>query len=120
MSIAKEASYDLQDKQKKEKEELHERQIKRLAVFEKHRGILELSMRVDKVKQMRWRRHFYVYAKMLSTKVFTSVDEEYVLVGKINRLEYNDTSMLLKACTKNDPLRMIHVDILHEFGCYDY
>jgi hypothetical protein len=101
-----------------EKQELHERQLKRLAVFQKHEAVLKLSC--DTGKQIRWRRHFYAYTKMLSTKIFTSEQEEYQYVGKPGRLQYTDHEYMHKAYGKNSPMNGIMGEIMTEFGCFEY
>lgn len=110
---------DAEEQEKKLQAELLERQLKRKAVFDKHEVVLKLACD-NKGTQIRWRRHFYAYVKMLSTKVFTSEDEEYKFIGKMDRLPYNDTDMMQKAFIKKDPMRDIFLDIVTEYGCFDY
>jgi len=111
---------DAEQQEKKLQAELLERQLKRKAVFDKHEAVLKLAATDEKGKQMRWRRHFYSYVKMLSTKVFRSEDEEYELVGKPDRLRYTDSDMIQKAYTKKDPMHNVILDIVTEYGCFDY
>ena len=117
MSVATEMTHE-EKKEQFEKKQLHERQLKRLAVFQKHEAILKLSC--DTGNQIRWKRHFYNYTKMLSTEVFTSEEEEYKFVGKPNRLYYTDRDLMIKAYSLKHPMHTVFREILYEFGCFDY
>ena len=103
-----------------EKAKLHERQLKRQAVVEKHRLMLDFSIRGKGNKQQRWRIHFRQYVIEMATAIFKTEDQEYIRINKPDKLEYNDTYKMMKAYPKDDPMRNVFSDILTEFGCFDY
>jgi hypothetical protein len=113
-----------EEKQRQEWEEeqikqLPERRLKRIAVIEKHKAILDASI-IGKQKGIRFRKHFHAYVNAVAQRVFLSEDEEYKAVGKVGRLPYTDDENLCKAYKKNDPMIKVIADIVAEFGCFDY
>jgi len=113
-----------QEKQQQEwKEELIRQlpanRLKRLAVIEKHKAILDASI-VGKQKGIRFRKHFHAYVNMVADRVFETEDQEYRAVGKPGRLPYTDYENLRKAYNKNDPMNDVIADIMREFGCFEY
>jgi hypothetical protein len=99
--------------------QLPDRRLKRIAVFEKHREILDASI-VGKQKGIRFRKFFLTYVKMVAYMVFESEDQEYSYVGKAGRLRYTDYEEHMKAYKKGDPMLPVIGEIMTEFGCFDY
>ena len=115
-----------EDEEKRQKEweeeqiqQLPVRRLKRIAVLEKHREILDASI-VGKQKGIRFRKFFHSYVNMIAQKVFESEDQEYSYVGKAGRLRYTDYEELMRAYKKGDPMFPVIGEIIHEFGCFDY
>jgi hypothetical protein len=115
-----------EDKEKQQKEweeeqikQLPERRLKRIAVIEKHKEILDASIQ-GKQKGIRYRKQFYVYVTEVAQKVFETEDEEYRWIGKAGRLPYTDHEEHFKAYNKKDPMNEVIGEIMREFGCFDY
>jgi len=101
--------------------QLPERRLKRIAVIEKHKAILDASI-VGKQKGIRFRKYFHSYVNAVAQRVFKTEDQEYTCVGKVGRLPYTDYENLGKAYNKKDPMteKGVIADIITEFGCFDY
>jgi len=108
------------EEKQNEKEELHKRRMKRQAVVEKHRAMLDLSVAEKGVPQIKWRRFFRNYVIEMAETVFETEEDEYININKPDRLYYTFTDLMQKAYTKNDPMRDIFLDIITEFGCFEY
>ena len=99
--------------------QLPERRLKRIAVIEKHKAILDASIQ-GKQKGIRFRKHFHAYVNMVAQRVFETEDQEYQAVGKPDRLPYTDHEEHIKAYNKKDPMLKVIGEIMEEFGCFDY
>jgi len=109
-----------EEKQNKDhQQELDERRLKRMAVVEKHKNVLD-AMIIGKQKAIRWRNHFHKYVFAVSQMSFKTSDQEYDYIGKPGRLYWNDYDERLKAFNKKDPMHKVIDEIMREFGCYDY
>jgi hypothetical protein len=109
-----------EDKQKEDElKQLSERRLKRIAVIEKHKAILDASI-VGKQKGIRFRKYFHSYVNMVAQKVFETEDQEYAYIGKPTRLRYTDIEEQMKAYKKEDPMHQVIGEIMTEFGCFDY
>jgi hypothetical protein len=115
-----------EDKEKQQQEWLEElnaglpdRRLKRIAVIEKHRAILDASIQ-GKQKGIRFRKFFHFYVTMVAERTFKTEDEEYAYVGKAGRLRWTDIEEQQKAYNKNDPMLKVIGEIMTEFGCFDY
>ena len=109
-----------EDKQKEDElKQLPERRLKRIAVIEKHKAILDASI-VGKQKGIRFRKYFHSYVNAVAQRVFETEEEEYAYVGKAGRLRYTDIEEQMKAYKKNDPMLQVIGEIMTEFGCFDY
>ena len=111
-----------EDEDKWEEEQikqLPERRLKRIAVIEKHKAILDASI-VGKQKGIRFRKHFHSYVNMVAQRVFETEDQEYACVGKPGRLFYTDNEEHTKAYKNGDPMFKVIGEIMNEFGCFEY
>ena len=98
-------------------QELHERQLKRLAVVKKHEVALLLMIEKGQ-KGMRFRRYFHKFVWLMARMVFTSEADEYRDIGKVDRRMWSSYENHKKTFTK-DELGVVG-DIMEEFGAYDY
>ena len=105
--------------QKRFIEELPINRLKRIAVIEKHKKILDASI-IGKQKGIRFRKYFYDYVTTLAYKVFLTEEEEYQAIGKAGRRLYTDHDKHLKTYYKKDPMNEVISDIMREFGCFNY
>ena len=103
----------------KELQELQERRLKRIAVVEKNKDVLD-AMIVGKQKAIRWRKHFHAYVFKIAKMNFKTEDEEYKYIGKAGRMNWTDYEEMNKAFKKTDPMHGVIKDIMREFGCFEY
>jgi len=108
-----------QEWEEEEIKRLSERRLRRIAVIERHRAILDDSIQ-GKQKGIRFRRYFHYYVTTIAYKIFQTEDEEYAYVGKPDRLRYNDLREIMKAYKKRDPMMEVIGEIMTEFGCFEY
>jgi hypothetical protein len=109
-----------EDKQKEDElKQLPERRLKRIAVIEKHKAILDASI-VGKQKGIRFRKYFRSYVNAVAQRVFETEEEEYTNIGKVGRLYWTNDESIRKAYNKKDPMIEVIADIVAEFGCFDY
>jgi len=109
-----------EEKQSREfEEELPARRLKRLAVIENHKAVLDSSI-VGKKKGIRFRQYFYAYVNMVANREFLTEDDEYEAIGKPGRLRWTDYESHKNVYNEDDPMRKVIGEIMTEFGCYDY
>jgi hypothetical protein len=117
--IFKEDEEKRQEWEEEQIKQLPERRLKRIAVIEKNRVILDASIQ-GKQKGIRFRRYFHDYVNMVAYRVFETEREEYKAVGKPGRLHYTEHGEHVKAYNKKDPMNEVIGEIMTEFGCFDY
>jgi hypothetical protein len=99
--------------------QLPARRLKRLAVIEKHKAVLDASI-VGKKKGIRFRQYIHAYVNMVANREFLTEDEEYEAIGKPGRLRWTDYESHKNVYNENDPMRKVIGEIMTEFGCFEY
>lgn len=105
------------EKVEQEHDGLHESRLRRIAVVKQHEDFLQYIL-ISKRKGIKFRRFFCSFVRDTASRVFKSLDEEYEVIGKPGRSEWTDYEKHMKSFDKCDKDKII--EILHEFGCYDY
>jgi len=95
------------------------RRLKRLAVIEKHKAVLDASI-VGKKKGIRFRQYFHTYVNMVANREFLTEDDEYEAIGKPDRLRWTDYESHKNVYNEDDPMRKVVGNIMTEFGCFEY
>lgn len=110
---------DEEKQERDEQRELHERHLKRIAVVEKYKDVLD-AMIVGKQDGIRWRKHFHAHVFRVAKMEFNSSDQEYDFIGKPGRMYWTDHLEMFKAFNKKDPMHGVIGEIMTEFGCFQY